>query len=73
MDSIFNNLFNNSLEAFKLRREKFARQIIIKWKNIGDLIEIEYSDNGIGLSNVFEDPNEIFEPFITTKKDKTGR
>jgi len=73
MDSIFNNLFNNSLEAFKLRREKYARQIIIKWKNIGDLIEIEYTDNGIGLSDVFEDPTEIFEPFVTTKKDKTGK
>jgi signal transduction histidine kinase len=73
LDSIFNNLFNNSLEAFKLRREKYSRKIVIKWDNIDNLIMIEYTDNGIGLSDVFEDPNEIFEPFITTKKDKTGR
>lgn len=73
LDSVFNNLFNNSLEAFKLRREKYSRQILIKWENTGNLIEIEYRDNGIGLSDVFEDPNEIFEPFVTTKKDKTGK
>jgi len=72
LDSIFNNLFNNSLEAFKLRREKYSRQISIKWENRDNLIFIEYSDNGIGLSDVFDDPSEIFEPFVTTKKNKTG-
>lgn len=72
LDSIFNNLLNNSFEAFKLRHEKYSRQIIIKWKNNDNVIEIEYTDNGVGLSDVFEDPNEIFEPFVTTKKDKSG-
>ncbi len=74
MDSIFNNLFNNSLEAFKLRREKYNREINISWTNDDSCIEINYSDNGVGLSDVFDDfPEEIFEPFITTKKDRTGK
>lgn len=72
LDSIFNNLLTNSLEAFKLRREKYKRKISITWTNSGSGIEINYSDNGIGLSDVFTIPDEIFDPFITTKVDKRG-
>ncbi|MCB9196788.1 MAG: ATP-binding protein [Flavobacteriales bacterium] len=72
MDSIFNNLLTNSLEAFKLRREKYQRKIEISWKNTNSEVVILYSDNGIGLSEVFTDPNEIFEPFVTTKRDRRG-
>ncbi|MDP5202356.1 sensor histidine kinase [Flavobacterium sp. DG2-3] len=72
MDSIFNNLLTNSLEAFKLRREKYNREIIIDWINVSEQIEIIYSDNGIGLSDVFSHPEEIFQPMVTTKKDRKG-
>ncbi|UKN02239.1 ATP-binding protein [Paracrocinitomix mangrovi] len=72
MDSIFNNLLTNSLEAFKLRREKYQRKIEITWSSSASSVEIFYSDNGIGLSEVFVDPDEIFEPFVTTKRDKRG-
>ncbi len=73
MDSIFNNLLTNSLEAFKLRKEKYRREIKITWTYTEEQVNIAYSDNGKGLSEVFADnPNEIFRPFVTTKKDKRG-
>ncbi len=72
MDSIFNNLLTNSLEAFILRREKYDREININWVNNPESIEIIYSDNGIGLSNLFTDPDEIFRPMVTSKKDNKG-
>lgn len=72
IDSIFNNLLTNSLEAFKLRREKYKRTIKINWKATKESILINYSDNGIGVPNIFDNKNEIFNPFVTTKKDKRG-
>ncbi|MDR7130179.1 signal transduction histidine kinase [Algoriphagus sp. 4150] len=73
MDSIFNNLLTNSLEAFKLRKEKYQREVKIEWSFSDGQVSIFYSDNGIGLSDVFaDDPNEIFRPFVTSKRDKRG-
>ena len=37
------------------------------------VIVINYSDNGKGLESVFEDKDDIFLPFTTTKKDKYGK
>ncbi len=72
LDTIYNNLLTNSLEAFKLRREKYKRVVSVTWKSTASNVEVTYSDNGVGLSEVFVDPTEIFRPFVTTKKDKRG-
>ncbi|MBT3168235.1 MAG: HAMP domain-containing histidine kinase [Candidatus Cloacimonetes bacterium] len=75
MNTIFTNLINNSIDSFNKRdhREEIKkREICIITELIKDNIVINYSDNGIGLSNVFEDNEEIFLPFTTTKKNGTG-
>lgn len=72
MDSIFNNLLSNSLNALKgVKVEQKA--IEISWKKSNDNIEIIFSDNGKGLDKKYEDnPEEIFKLLETSKKDKEG-
>lgn len=72
MDTIFNNLVSNSIDAFINQREIVDRKIKIKWSNQKDVIEIVYADNGPGLSEVFSHPEEIFVPFVSSKKDEYG-
>lgn len=72
-DSIFINLLTNSIDAFSLpskRRE--SRKIWIDCKKDNDLIYITYRDNGPGLSNDIVNPNDIFTPMFTTKKDHSN-
>jgi len=73
MNTIFSNLISNSIDSFQNLKSIKSRKISIILKKDIDFIEIEYSDNGIGLSKVFlEDKESIFEPFTTSKKDKNG-
>lgn len=69
MDSIFHNLFSNSIEAFNLMRVDRPRTIEIKVFSTDKNIIIEYHDSGSGLSPDIHDPNEIFEPFFTTRRN----
>ncbi|TSJ38968.1 sensor histidine kinase [Fluviicola chungangensis] len=71
MDTIFTNLINNSLDAFSNLNEIRDRKVKI-YLNISNSIEILYSDNGTGLSDVFVEKEEIFLPFTTSKKNKKG-
>jgi signal transduction histidine kinase len=74
MSTIFTNLINNSIDSFNSLTEIQERKINIDLKISGDNIEILYSDNGVGLDNVFdEDKDEIFLPFKTSKKDRKGK
>ena len=75
MDSIFNNLLTNSLDAFN--RDDFngnTRLINITFKLMPEkqLLSITYSDNGPGLIAGIVEPDKIFSPFFTTKKNGIG-
>lgn len=73
MDSIFNNLLSNSMNALK-GFSKEAKTISISWKKVDDNnIEIIFSDNGKGLEVQYqENPDEIFNLNESSKKDKKG-
>jgi signal transduction histidine kinase len=72
MDSIFNNLLSNSLNALKGSKQK-SKVIAIEWKKNNDDIEIIFTDNGKGLDIKYKDkPEEIFNLFETSKTDRHG-
>lgn len=72
MDSIFNNLLSNSINALK-GHSKESKIITISWKKVDDNIEILFSDNGHGLDSQYtEDPEQIFNLNESSKKDKKG-
>ena len=69
MDSIFHNLFSNSIEAFNLMKVERPRIIYIKVTTTDKQIVIEYRDSGAGLSPDIHNPNDIFKPFFTTRRN----
>ena len=69
MDSIFHNLFSNSIEAFNLMKVDRPRTIHIKVTLNEKNILIEYRDSGTGLSPDIHNPNDIFKPFFTTRRN----
>lgn len=72
MDSIFNNLLSNSINAL-YGFNKDEKKISIRWKKIGHNIEIIFEDNGKGLDAQYKDnPDEIFNLNESSKKDKKG-
>ena len=73
IDSIFNNLIANSLDAFKRNEATEKREITIKMFEKHNRLNILYEDTGPGLSRDIEDPNEIFDPLFTTKRDIMGK
>ncbi|KAA3502764.1 GHKL domain-containing protein [Rhizobium rhizogenes] len=74
VDSIFNNLILNSVEAFVEQPHSEDRRILISIKDggQGELI-VAYSDNGPGLDSSISKPNDIFEFAVTTKRDSSGK
>lgn len=72
VDSIFNNLIANSLDAFRRNDANNNRDIYIKLHEIDNKLVIIYKDSGPGLNASIKNPNDIFEPFVTTKLDKHG-
>jgi signal transduction histidine kinase len=73
ISTIFTNLINNSIDSFNNLIEVQERNIDVSANIKGDVIEILYSDNGVGLDEVFEDKEEIFLPFKTSKRDRKGK
>ena len=73
VSTIFTNLINNSIDSFNNLSVIQKREIIIDLQLVDDNIEIKYSDNGVGLDKIFENKDEIFLPFITSKKDRKGK
>ncbi len=70
LDTIFNNLLANSIEALKGTEEK---KVVVSWKVSVDFIEVEFSDNGSGLAKEFrKNPSDIFNAHETSKKDSKG-
>lgn len=73
MYTIFNNLISNSIDAINDLEVIRARKISITISLVKEKIQIIYSDTGTGLSKIFKkDKEEIFLPFITTKKNGDG-
>jgi signal transduction histidine kinase len=73
LNTIFNNLIANSIDAFKNVRKIYQRKIIIDLSLLDARIEVIYCDNGTGVPAVFKrNKDEIFLPFTTSKKDQQG-
>lgn len=76
LDGIFNNLITNSVDAYKRKDAGDLREIKLSFAfNPLDAngISVIYQDFGPGLLEEITDPNKIFQPFFTTKRDdKTG-
>jgi len=76
LDGIFNNLIANSSDAFKREDAGNVREIKLSFRFNpvdGNGISIVYQDSGPGLESDIADPNQIFQPFFTTKRDeRTG-
>lgn len=76
LDGIFNNLITNSVDAYKRPDAGDEREIKLSFafnplESNG--INVIYQDFGPGLLEEISDPNKIFQPFFTTKRDeKTG-
>lgn len=69
LDCIFNNLLINSLEAFLKKDAPPKRSITIQLALQESDVCFIYSDSGPGLSEDIVDPERVFEPHFTTKKD----
>lgn len=73
LDAIFNNLLSNSLSAFKEKKGVYQRKVTIEWSDLGDLIEIIFSDNGCGLASEYRnEPEKIFTYNESSKRDRKG-
>lgn len=74
LDSIFYNLINNSVEAFLKPSSPTTREIAIcVTATSPGWVEIQYQDNGPGLSSGFNVADDIFLFGVTSKKeDKMG-
>jgi signal transduction histidine kinase len=70
LDSIFTNLFVNSIDAFNSLKENRTREIKILINATLKGINIDYYDNGTGLSKDISAPEIIFKPMFTTKKNQ---
>lgn len=72
MDSIFNNLLSNSINAhYGYNNEQ--KKIEIAWKKNENTIEIYFSDNGKGLDEKYIDnPEVIFNLNESSKTDNKG-
>jgi len=68
-DSIFNNLLVNSIDAFTILKINRTREIKIKATSTHKEIIVDYYDNGPGLSKDITEPNKIFEPLFTTRRN----
>lgn len=76
LDGIFNNLITNSVDAYKRKDSGDLRELKLSFafnplETNG--INVIYQDCGPGLLEEITEPNKIFQPFFTTKRDdKTG-
>lgn len=73
LDSIFLNLFINSIDAIEhATKNQQMRKIFINIKEENAELTLEYKDTGDGLSPDIDPPETIFEPLYTTKRDSEG-
>ena len=72
LDSIFNNLILNSVEAFLSTRHVGPRRITIEVKVMEEFVEFTYRDSGPGIHPAIRDPSYIFRFSTSTKRDPDG-
>ena len=73
LDSVFNNLILNSVEALLSPNHKGSRRVeIYVSKSNNNEVKIEYRDNGPGLHPDIKDPKKIFNFAFSTKTDREG-
>lgn len=71
LDTVFNNLITNSIEAFSLKNAPETREITVEYFIKGDVLFINYKDSGPGLASHIKDPNVIFDVHFSTKQNPT--
>lgn len=72
MDSIFNNLLSNSINALYGFNNQ-TKKITISWRKVNDDVEVIFEDNGKGLDDKYKtDPEQIFNLQESSKKDNRG-
>jgi len=71
LDSIFHNLFANSIEAFINMRVDRDRVISVTTTFNENSMILEYYDSAEGLSKDIVNPDDIFKPFFTTKRNQS--
>lgn len=72
MDSVFNNLLSNSINAHNGFNNQ-QKKIVISWQKKENDIEIVFSDNAKGLDSKYKDnPEEIFNLNESSKTDNKG-
>lgn len=72
LDTIFDNLITNSIEAFQRNGVKGERKILVELAIEDKFIKIKYCDNGPGIVKGYTKINDIFKPFETSKTDDLG-
>lgn len=72
LDTIFDNLITNSIEAFQRNGVNGERKINVQLNIENKNIKIKYTDNGPGLIKTYTKINDIFKPFETSKTDDLG-
>ncbi len=70
LDSIFNNLLVNTIDAFVISKVNRPREIKLNISQNAKGIVIDYHDNGPGLSKDITEPEKIFEPLYTTRRNQ---
>ncbi|AKX57677.1 sensor histidine kinase [Thiopseudomonas alkaliphila] len=70
-DSIFMNLFTNSIDAFLLDKRSgvINRKISISLDDLDQRVEFTYLDTGPGINKDIENPDKIFEAKFSTRRD----
>lgn len=72
LDTIFDNLITNSIEAFDRNGFSGAKNISVDIENQDSKIFVKYTDSGPGIPAIYKNINDIFTPFETSKKDDLG-
>jgi signal transduction histidine kinase len=72
LDTIFDNLITNSIEAFQKAGVSGDRTINIQIELENNWVKVTYSDNGPGIDSTYLNINKIFIPFETSKNDDLG-
>lgn len=72
LDTIFDNLLTNTIEAFDRKGFIGKREINIQINEHKNNVHIKYTDSGPGIVKEYNNINDIFNPFETSKKDDLG-
>jgi two-component system NtrC family sensor kinase len=74
LQQVLLNVFMNASDALSEKDladpQDSEKSLIIKTRNVGDRIELEFTDNGPGIPE--EELTRVFDPFYTTKEPGRG-